>query len=64
MATGMKESVLIQFGEEVEITERMYEHIKGIQYKEKKFKLVPDEDGIQRKVWYDKKQSRFSLKST
>ena len=62
MATGKKESILIQFGEEVEVSEDMYNHIKSITFNEKKFKLVPDEDGIPRKEWYDKKQTRFILK--
>ena len=61
MATGARESILIQFGEEIEISEAMYEHIKSIKYGEKKFKIVPDEDGIPQKHWYTKKKQRFII---
>lgn len=59
MATGIRESILIQFGEEVEVSQAMYEYIKNIKYGEKKFKMVPDGNGGQIKEWYIKKQSRF-----
>lgn len=59
LSSGVKESILIQFGEEVEVSERMYEHIKSIKFKEKKFKTVTDADGIPKKEWYDKEYSRF-----
>ena len=59
MATGMRESILIQFGEEVSVSEAMFEHIKNIKFGEKKFKLVPDEDGIPQKVWTTKMKTRF-----
>lgn len=51
--------ILIQKGEEVEVTETMYNFIKSIGKRVKKFKMVPDEDGIPRKQWYDKWESRF-----
>lgn len=59
MATGQRESILIQFGEEIEVSESMYNHIKSIKYGEKKFKLVPDEEGIPQKEWYTKYKTRF-----
>lgn len=59
MATGLKESILIQFGEEVEVSEGMYNHIKNITYGTKKSKMVPDADGIPQKQWYNKVQTRF-----
>jgi len=51
--------ILIQKGEEVEVNETMYKFIKSIGKKVKKFKMVNDEDGIPRKKWYDKWESRF-----
>jgi len=51
--------ILVQKGEEVEVTETMYRFIKSIGKKVKKFKMIPDEDGIPRKKWYDKWESRF-----
>ena len=59
LKTGLKESIQIQFGEEVEVSEAMYNHIKNITYTVKKFKMTPDADGIPRKEWYNKKQTRF-----
>lgn len=59
MSENVSENILIKFGEEVEISERMYEYIKSITFLEKKFKMEPDENGIPRKVWYDKKNTRF-----
>ena len=60
MATGVRENILIQFGEEIEVSEDMYEHIKSKGAYIKKFRLVPDtENGGQKKEWYDKWQSRF-----
>lgn len=53
------QQILIQKGEEVEVTEKMYDFIKAIGKNVKKFKLVNDEDGIPRKKWYDKWESRF-----
>lgn len=53
------QSILIQLGEEVEVTESMYEFIKGIGAKVKKFKLKNDADGVPRKEWYDKFVTRF-----
>jgi len=59
METGAKENILIMFGEEIDVSEAMYEHIKSIKFGEKKSKLVLDEDGIPQKVWYTKKKTRF-----
>lgn len=61
LATGLKESILIQFGEEVEISEAMYNHIKNITFSTKKSKMVPDADGIPQKQWYNKVQTRFII---
>lgn len=51
--------ILIQKGEEVEVTDTMYAFIKSIGKKVKKFKTIMDEDGIPRKQWYNKWESRF-----
>jgi hypothetical protein len=51
--------ILIQKGEEVEVTDTMYTFIKSIGKKVKKFKTIMDEDGIPRKQWYNKWESRF-----
>ena len=59
ISTGARENIRIQFGEEVEVSERMYEHIKSITYSEKKFKIVNGEDGMPKKEWYNKTQTRF-----
>jgi len=59
MATGLKESILVPFGEEVSVTEAMCEHIMSITYSEPKFKMVTGEDGMPKKEWYNKKQTRF-----
>lgn len=56
---GVKENVRIQFGEEVDVSYNMYNHIKSITYSEKKYKMVTGEDGQQKKQWYNKKQTRF-----
>ena len=60
MKTGVREQVLIQFGEEVEISKGMYEHIKSLGGYAKKFKMVTDpESGEKKKEWYDKWVNRF-----
>lgn len=60
MATGKRESILVQFGEEIEVSPEMYEHIRSKGGHVKKFKMVTDPDtGGQKKEWYDKWQSRF-----
>ena len=59
METGVSERILIQFGEEIEVSEQMFEHMKNIKFREKKFKVMPDEDGIPRKHWYKKEKTRF-----
>lgn len=59
MSTGESEDILVLFGEEVSISKRMYEHIKSISLKTKKFKMVTDSDGIPQKEWYTSKKSRF-----
>jgi len=59
MATGQKESILILFGEEVDVTEAMYDHIKSLTFGIKKQKTVLDEDGIPQKEWYTVKKQRF-----
>lgn len=57
------QSVLIQLGEEVELDVQIVDFIKTVGAIEKKFKMVPDEDGIPRKQWYDKWVSRFIVQS-
>lgn len=59
MSTGYSEDILIMFGEKVEISKPMYDHIKSIGKNIKKFKMVTDDDGIPRKQWYDKWVTRF-----
>ena len=59
MATGHKENIQIQFGEEVEISQLMYEHIKAKGGYIKKFRMITDSDGMPKKEWYNKWQSRF-----
>ena len=56
-------SVLIQFGEEIEIDKDIYEFMKTVGSKQHKFKLVNDEDGIPRKQWYKKFVSRFIIQT-
>jgi len=56
---GRKENILIQFGEEVEVSPFMYEHIKSKGGYIKKFKMTTDEEGMPKKEWYNKWQSRF-----
>lgn len=51
--------ILIQKGEEVEVTKTMFDFIKSIGKQVRKFKTVMDEDGIPRKQWYKKWESRF-----
>lgn len=59
MKDGSLEHILIKFDEEIEISERMYEHIKGIEMHEWKYKTVMDKDGIPQKERYKKSKSRF-----
>lgn len=61
MATGMSENVLIKFGEECEITEGLYHHIKNITYTDKVYKSEVGEDGIRRPVLKDKQKTRFII---
>ena len=60
MATGDSEQILIQWGEEVEVSLAMFEHIKSLGGYIKKFRMVDDIDnGGKKKEWYDKYQTRF-----
>lgn len=59
MATGARENIRIIFGEEVEVSERMFNHIKNITYSEKKYRVITDENGMPKKEWYNKTQTRF-----
>lgn len=62
MAEGTKESILVLFGEEIDITESMYEFIKSIGGNAQKFRMATDPiTGAPKKQWYAKWESRFIL---
>jgi uncharacterized protein YjdB len=52
-------NILIQFDEEIEVDKSMYEFIKGIGGYVPVVKVVTGEDGMPKKEWSKKYQSRF-----
>ena len=59
MKDGSLEHILVKFDEEVEVSERMYNHIRNIESHEWSYKTEMDSEGIPHKKRVKKTKKRF-----